>query len=169
MSRRGATPLFSSKNGRYEIVALLLIFMGLAAPAALATDSSVPLYSPREALRLAKKPISRMADEVTCERIAGMSYQDKYLVANAHAALFRADDRREPFLRVVTREDGVYVARFPAKPGEVIYGRGYIVDSRTGKEIYGDEWRSVCLPGNVSVGEFSPVMDDVVPDREEIH
>ena len=57
------------------------------------------------------------------------------------SALFRADDRREPFLRVVTREDGVYVARFPAKPGEVIYGRGYIVDSRTGKEIYGDEWR----------------------------
>ena len=169
MSRRGATPLFSSKNGRYEIVALLLIFMGLAAPAALATDSSVPLYSPREALRLAKKPISRMADEVTCERIAGMSYQDKYLVANAHAALFRADDRREPFLRVVTREDGVYVARLPAKPGVVIYGRGYVVDSRTGKEIYGDEWRSVCLPGNVSVGEFSPVMDDVVPDREEIH
>ena len=130
-------------------------------------DSSLPLYSPREALRLARKPVSRMVDDVTCERIAGMSYQNKHLIVDAHAALFRADNRREPFLRVITREDGVYVARFPARSGEVIYGRGYILDSRTGKEIYGDEARSVCLPGNVSVGDVSPVIDGLVPEKEE--
>ena len=100
-----------------------------------------------------------MVDGVTCERIAGMSYQNKYLVADARAALFRADSRQHPFLRVTTRKDGVYVARFPAKPGEVIYGRGYVLDPRTGKEIYGDEARSTCLPGSVSVGELSPVLD----------
>ena len=172
MNRRGATPLFSSKNGSYEIVVLLLIFVGLVAPAALATDSSVPLYSPREALRLARKPVSRMVDDVTCERIAGMSYQDKHLVANAHAALFRADDRREPFLRVVTREDGVYVARFPARPGEVIYGRAYILDPKTGKEIYGDETRAVCQPGSVSIGTLSPILnaaEDATVDQDENH
>lgn len=152
------------------MVALLLIFSGVVAPAALAADSSVPLYSPKEALRLAKKPISRMVDDVTCERIAGMSYENKHLVAHANAALFRSDNRRIPFLRVMTRKDGVYIARFSARPGEVIYGRGYILDSRTGKEIYGDEARSTCLPGSVSVGDLSPVADgvnDVLLDREK--
>lgn len=112
--------------------------------------------------------MSRMVDDVTCERIEGTAYQDKHLVAGAHGALFRANSRREPFMRTVTRKDGVYVAQFQARPGEVIYSRAYILDSRTGKEIYGDETRSVCLPGNVSVGDVSPVTgDEAVQEKED--
>ena len=169
-SWRDTTQLFSSKQGGFGVVSLLLIAVGVVAPAALATDSSVALYSPREALRLARKPVSRMVDDVTCERIEGTTYQNKHPVAGAHGALFRANRRGVSFMRVVTREDGVYVAHFPAKPGEIIYSRAYMLDSRTGKEIYGDETKSACLPGNISVGEPSPVMDavgDAAPGEQE--
>lgn len=136
---------------------LFLVFGGLDA-AALEIGSPVPLFSPKQAMRLSSRPVARMVSDTICERIAGLSFQDRYLVAGGTVALFRSNNRKEPFMRIVSREDGVTVARFPAVPGEVIYGRGYVIDPDTGKERYGSTGRAVCEPmRKVVVGELSKV------------
>lgn len=124
--------------------------------AALASESPVSLYSHAEALRLARKPIARMVDDNICERIAAVSYQDGRLAAGANVALFRSNNRREPFLHVTAREDGVTIVRFPAIPGEVIYGRGYVIDPETDQIYYGRAGKTVCeRAGKVEIGELS--------------
>ena len=146
---------------RLGLLVLLVLVSGSTSAAALANDSPALLYPQKEALRLARKPIARMVDDSICERIAGVAYQNRHLVAGANVALFRSNNRSEPFMRVVSREDGVTVARFPAIPGEVIYGRGYVIDPETGQERYGNAGRSICVPeGKVKVGELTKVASD---------
>lgn len=130
-------------------------------PVALADEPSVPLYTPEEALRLGKSPISRMLGGGVCERIDVVRYRHQNNpwspVAGADVALFRKGNRRHPFMQVVTREDGVYVARFPAQPGEVIYSRAFIVDPASGRRVYGKESRLICMGGKVDVGAPVPI------------
>lgn len=120
----------------------------------------VPLYTPEDAWRLAHAPESHMIDATTCERVEGAFLPDasgqRLIVSGGHTALFREGRRGTPFLRVRTRQDGVYVARFPARPGERIEARGYILEPRTRRFIYGEPTYAVCRPSRVEVGEVVP-------------
>gem|GEM_PF-2433268 len=101
-----------------------------------------------------------MIDATTCERVEGVFRTDatgqKQVVAGGRSALFRKDRPGTPFMRVEAREDGVYVARFPARPNEVIEARAFVVDPRTRRFIYGDPVHSVCREPKVQVGELTP-------------
>lgn len=142
--------------------------MLLALSPALAVGQSVPLFTQEEARQLRYQPMSRMVDESNCERISAIWRADGAGPAvGAQSALFRKDEPRKPFLRVKTREDGVYVAVFPAKPNEVIVGRAYIVDPRTRKFIYGEPKESVCVAGHAVVGELKPVGENVPPEAKQ--
>lgn len=128
------------------------------------SSEEVPLFSPEEAWQLAHEPRSRMIDDVTCERISGVYYPDseepRKVLAGWPIGLFRSRRLGTPFLRVRTREDGVYVVRFPARPNEVITGRSYRLDPRTKRFVHGEPYDSVCLAGDVKVGEISPISED---------
>lgn len=140
----------------------------LAAPLPPVIDSvsaeEVPLFSPEEAWQLAHEPQSRMIDDVTCERISGVYFPDseepRKVLAGWPIGLFRSRRLGTPFLRVRTREDGVYVVRFPARPNEVITGRSYRLDPRTKRFVHGEPYDSVCLSGDVKVGELSPISEE---------
>ena len=139
-------------------MALLLI---MAFPV-LAQEAPTSFYSPEEAWELAHRPVARMVDETTCERIEG-SYRlgrpasDRAVLAGSHMALFRRGAIK-PFMYVQTRHDGVYVARFPAKPMEVIDGRSMEVDEENKRIYYGHRtWRTVCQAGNVEIGDPAQV------------
>lgn len=136
-------------------------------------EEEVPLYSAEDAWRLAHAPESRMVDATTCERVEGVWRMDaqgnRQVVANSQVALFRKQNRRQPFMRVETRSDGVFVARFPAQPNEVIYAKTYRLDPQTKRYVYslGPPLETVCRAGKVSTGELEQVPDeqsgDVIP------
>ena len=133
----------------------------LALSPLLAAGQSVPRFTDEEVRGLRRQPMSRMVDETTCERISAIWRADgKGPAVGAQSALFRKDDPHKPFMRVETREDGVYVATFPAKQNEVIIGRAYIVDPRTKKIIYGKPLESICVAGRAVVGDLMPVRSD---------
>lgn len=144
--------------------ASLVLLCALACPV-LGQEAPVPLFSPEEALVLSRKPISRMVDGSTCERIEGVHYRsdDGRLRPRpyASASLFRKGSRREPFMRVMAREDGVFVVRFPASPGDVIYARAYRIDSESGQVHFGNATKSVCVAYKVDVGTPLPIKDAV--------
>jgi len=139
------------------------------APSGMAGEHA-PLYSPQDAWQLAHAPQSWMVDETTCERVEGAYHVapdgSRQVLAGQHGALFREGSRR-PFMRVVTREDGVYVARFAAQPNEVIVARAYFVDPRTKRYAYGAPTESVCRAGEVSVSELVPVSEEASNDEEQ--
>ena len=166
MNRIDAMPfrLMPDKGHTLGVCVLLLASSAGGAAAALAMDSPVPLYSQEDALRLAVDPVSHMVDEATCELIAGVRYRDEdglWRPAPDHySALFRQGNSREPFIRIKTREDGVYVVRFPASQGEVIHGRAYVIDPETGREHYGKGKKVACVSaGKVEVGDLLKVAD----------
>jgi len=129
----------------------------------ISTDE-VPPFSPGEAWQLAHEPLSRMIDDVTCERIEGTylvgSEASPAVISGSTSALFRADRKGTPFLRVRTREDGVYVVRFPARPNEVITSRSYRLDPYTKRFVYGEPSELICLAGEVRVGEPSSIPEE---------
>lgn len=60
-------------------------------------------------------------------------------------------------MKAAIREDGVYVERFTARPGERVLSRAFVRDPRSGKTIYGRttvvsartmRWRWVISPGS---------------------
>ncbi|MBO9718254.1 MAG: hypothetical protein J7507_16000, partial [Pseudoxanthomonas sp.] len=93
------------------------------------------------------------ADSRLLERVRKPKQGQRQVVRGGRSALFRKDNPRAPFMRVETREDGVFVARFPATPGEVIVGRVYSVDPRTRRFVYGAPMETTCRQDSVSVGE----------------
>lgn len=137
---------------------LILVASAIVGSVALADEPPVPLYTPEE-IAAFNGPMARMIDEATCEVVSPVMYQKKYVVADAGVVLYRSRSRR-PFMQAVTREDGVFVARFTAKPGETIYVRAYRGLPKKGGVILGNAARAVCVPGTVSVGEVSPVEGD---------
>ncbi len=151
------TPNKGSKPG---VWAMLCLLMASIASVVLASDSPVPLYPAEQALALARNPIARMVDGAMCERVGVVRYRDTRgnwkPVPGANVALFRGNSRRRAFMHVMTREDGVYIARFSAVPNEPTYGRAFVIDPQTGEERYGNELRAVCVAGNVEVGELLP-------------
>lgn len=63
-------------------------------------------------------------------------------------------------MEVVARDDGVFVARFPARPGEVIYSQMVAIDAITGQRWYGKgRFRSVCIEAEVQVEYAVPVKE----------
>lgn len=126
-----------------------------------ALEQGPQLYSVEQALELAATPLSRMLDEGTCERIEGTRRRGvggEWVPVPFSASVLYRKGSREPFMRVSTREDGVYVARFPAIPGEIVYARAYLVDPATGQEHFGKPKAGVCAPaGRVDVGAPSQV------------
>jgi hypothetical protein len=136
----------------------------LAWTPALAGESPVPLFSPTEVAALGGAS-TRMVGDSTCEMVSPVTRGKGHVVAGAHVALYRAG-KRKPFMHAVTREDGVYVALFPAKPNEVVYVRAFREDPRTGRVILGSAARSVCVPATVSVGEARSV--DQIGDSDSI-
>ena len=147
--------MLSSKTKR--LLACLLVFH---AGYLRADEAEVPLFSKEEALKLVSEPISRMVDETTCERIEATGYADRLMEAGTKSALFRMNKPSAPFMRVATREDGVFVARFPAYPNEVIVARSYIVDRRSGRYAYGQPLEATCVSGKVEVGDVLPVKEE---------
>lgn len=145
-------------------MALAALVIGSALPVSAQEHPPVALFSPQEAMQLARKPLSRMLDETTCERIEGVMWSRgngrSMLRPGGMVLLYRAG-RRTPFMEVASREDGVFVARFPAKPGEVIYSQVVAVDPETGQRQYGrKDFRSVCMNTAVQVGDVVPVKED---------
>ena len=135
---------------------IAVLVLAIASPA-MARDESVPLYSPEEALQLAAKPAAYMVDDTTCERVEGQKGLNGGVAgAGATAALFRLDKPNKPFMRMRTRDDGVYVARFSANPNEVILSRAYTVDPRTKRFVYGEPTVAVCVAGKAEVGDLVP-------------
>lgn len=128
----------------------------------LADEPPVPLLSPEEVAAL-DGSIARMIDDSTCELVSPVTYGKGQVVAGANVALYRAG-KRKPFMRAVTREDGVYVARFPASPGEAVYARAYRVDRLTGNVTFGNAAKSVCIPATVSVREVINVDQELIED-----
>ena len=130
----------------------------LAASFALAEEQTVPLYPPKEALQLSEEPRAYMVDDTTCEWVQGQRLADGSLAGEGRdAALFRQGELSRPFLRVKTRADGVHISRFPARPGELISARAYIIDPSTRRYIYGDVTEAACTAGEAKVGDLMPI------------
>ena len=151
--------LFSVLSGNASFVkkndlrAAIAIAAWLAASFALAEDQAVPLYPPKEALQLSEEPRAYMVDDATCEWVQGQKLADGGLAGEGRkAALFRYGQLNRPFLRAETRADGVHVSRFPARAGEVIFARAYIIDPSTRRYVYGDVTQATCLAGKAMVG-----------------
>ena len=155
---------FSVLSGNASIVkktdlrAAITIAAWIAASFALAEEQSVPLYLPKEALQLSEKPRAYMVDDTTCEWVQGQRLADGSLAGEGRgAALFRQGQMNHPFLKAKTRADGVHVSRFPARPGEVILGRAYVVDPHTRRYVYGDVTATACVAGKALVGDPRPI------------
>ena len=134
------------------------LLLWVASSPVIASDDAVSLYPKEQALRLATQPVAYMVDEMTCERVEGHRLVDGTLAgAGARSALYRLDDRQKPFMRVRTREDGVYVARFPAEPNEVTLSRAYVVDPRTRQFVYGEPTAAQCIAVKARVGDLMPM------------
>ena len=125
-----------------------------------ADEPPVPLFSQAEVAALGGAS-ARMIDDSTCELVSPVTYGKGQVVAGATVALYRAG-KRKPFMHVATREDGVYVARFPARVDEAVYARAYRSDMRTGVVILGSAAKSVCVPVTVSVGEVKSVDQELI-------
>lgn len=121
----------------------------------LADEAPVPLLSPEEVAVLGGAS-ARMINDSTCEMVSPVTYGKGQVVAGANVALYRAG-KRKPFMHAVTREDGVYVARFLARPGEAVYARAYRVDPSSGNVIAGRAVRSECVATKVTVGDIGSV------------
>ena len=65
--------------------------------------------------------------------------------------MFRFGRSGAPFLRVMTRENGVYVVRFSAKPSEIIRSRSSRLGPHARKFVYEEPPELVCVPGEVRV------------------
>jgi len=128
----------------------------------LADEAPVLLLSPQEVAALGGAS-ARMINDSTCEVVSPVTYGKGQVVAGANVALYRAG-KRKPFMDAVTRDDGVYVARFSAKPNEIVYGRAYRVEPRTGAVSFGNAARMVCAPTRVSVGEVKSFGQELVED-----
>ncbi|MFZ7095369.1 hypothetical protein ACOPJQ_02910 [Luteimonas dalianensis] len=134
----------------------LLLFAATAVQAqqrgALPADADVP--PPGYAHVLPMRPQARMlADGETCELIAGILTSDGELLQGG-VALYRDSKRgRHPFMRVTTREDGLIVAHFKAKPNDVVVGRPYWWDMRDMSNRQGPRVSTLCRSGSVSLGE----------------
>jgi len=140
----------------------LLPALLLACSPVLADEPPVPLLSPEEVAALGGAS-ARMIDDSTCEVVSPVTYGKGQVVAGADVALYRAG-KRKPFMHAITREDGIYVARFAAKPNEVVYGRAYRVEPRTGTVSFGNATRMVCALATVSVGKVKSVSQELVED-----
>jgi len=147
------------------LVAAMLL--GLMAPAQAqdhADEDEMPELSVEQALALHQEPRAWMVDAVTCERVSAVTDPHGRLVgAGGGVALYRQENPRRPFMRVTTRKDGAYVARFPASPGEVIISRAFVRHPRTNQSVYGRATEVVCVDQDVAVGEVS-----VVDPQEEM-
>jgi len=144
-------------------MALVVLVIGSALSVSAREYPLVALFSAREAVQLAREPQSRMLDETTCERIEGVMWSrgnDRSMLRPGGIVLLYRAGRRTPFMEVASREDGVFVARFPAKPGEVIYSQVAAVDPDTGQRQYGrKDFRSVCMNTVVQVGDAEQIME----------
>lgn len=156
--------------GRQTVMRSLCLFALIAGrQQVLAEEPPVPLYSPEEALRLSYEPISRMVDDTTCERIEGVRLKNKNLYgAGGLTALYRMNSPKKPFRVTVTREDSVFVVRFPAKPNEVIVAKSISVAPGSNKVWYGKPTYSTCMVGTVQVGDLQKLNDEEVESKSQV-
>lgn len=118
---------------------------------ALPADADVPRSGTFHVLPM--RPQARMLEDgETCELIAGILTVDGELLQGG-VALYRDRKRRRPFMRVSTREDGLIVAHFKAKPNDMVVGRPYWFDARDMSNRHGPAVSTTCLSGAVSLGE----------------
>lgn len=119
-----------------------------------AAPDGAAVPAPGTAHVLPMRPQARMLDDgETCELIAGILTSDGELLQGG-VALYRDSKRnRRPFMRVSTREDGLIVAHFKAKPNDVVVGRPYWWDARDMSNRHGPRISTTCLSGAVSLGE----------------
>ena len=108
---------------------------------------------------LPMRPQARMLDDgKTCELIAGILTAEGELIQGG-VFLYR-DRSRRSFTEMSTREDGLVVAHFKAKPNEVVSGRPFWWDVRDQSTRYGPRVSTQCRSGVVSLGE-----PDRIPPR----
>jgi len=140
-------------------LACLAVCLGLAGTTAQAQQRGTPppgadVPQPGTAHVLPMRPQARMLDDgETCELIAGILTSDGELLQGG-VALYRDTKRnRRPFMRVSTREDGLIVAHFKAKPNDVVVGRPYWFDTRDMSNRHGPRVSTPCRSGAVSLGQ----------------
>lgn len=143
---------------------LLAVCVSTTAWAAAATDyppgSDVP--APGSAFVLPRAPQARIIDgSSTCELIAGIRGRDGELMQGG-VHLYRWGETK-PFLHVTTREDGLIVTHFPARPNERVLGGAYHRDPRNGRWVRVPRVMTRCRSGNVSAGELEVVEEDARP------
>lgn len=152
--------------GRFRGSALfcgLLMLVVFSSPAQDLEDE-MPALSVPEALALHQAPKAWMVDEVTCERVSAVTDAGGRLVGEGGGvALYRQEQPDKPFMRVTTRRDSAYVARFPASPGEVIISRAYVRHPRTNQTVFGKQTEVVCTDNQVAIGELVTTPQDEAP------
>lgn len=138
---------------------LALLLAALPQAHAQEADEDAPApYSPTEAMQFHLSPKAWMVDATTCERVSGVVRPDGRLTgAGSGVLLYRQDNPGRPFMKATTREDGVYVARFAARPGERVLSRAFVRDPRSGKTVYGRTTVVECSDNAVAVGDVSQV------------
>lgn len=152
----------SSGNSLWRRARLAAFAASLALPAYSREFPEVPLFSKEDAMKIVRVPMVHMLDDSTCEWIEGALWFDAekraVLTSGVPMALFRKNEPKEPIFKGVSREDAVFVARFPAKAGDIFYSTGYMISPRNGKgvsttrPIYG-----VCANVRVQVGDVQTI------------
>jgi hypothetical protein len=137
------------------LVACALLWLPMLAQAQ-DPDEDMPSLSVSEALALHQAPKAWMVNPVTCERVSAVTDAAGRLIGEGGGvALYRQEKPDRPFMRITTRTDSAYVARFPASPGEVIISRAYVRHPRTNQYVYGRATEVVCSHNDVAVGEVT--------------
>lgn len=161
---KASTAVWLGSKLRYR-TGVMAFAASLAPPAYSQDFPPVPTVSRNDALKIVKTPLVHMLDGSTCEWIEGTTWFDarkrEVLTSGVPVYLFRSTARDVPFLKGVSRGDAVFVARFPAKPGEVIYSEIYVIDKKSGKELLVSRpIRGICNDTKVQVGDVQSMNND---------
>ena len=153
------------KAGMRGIGSCVLVACVIASTSGASTPEYPPgsdVPAPGSAFVLPHAPQARMIDgSGTCELIAGIRARNGSVMQGG-VHLFRWGETK-PFLHVTTREDGLIVAHFPARPNERVLGGAYHRDPRNGRWVRAPRVTTRCRSGNVSAGELDVVEEDARP------
>lgn len=136
------------------VISLVFSFASAASePPRYPPGSDVP--PPGSAFILPHAPQARMIDgTTTCELIAGLRARNGDVLAGG-VHLFRWG-QHEPFMHVATREDGLLVAHFEARPNETVIGAAYHWHPRSRRAMWMPRQRTTCRAGRVQAGALEP-------------
>lgn len=151
--------------------ALAVALVATAATETTETTEVVSVYPPGadvpplgSAFVLPHAPQARMIDGSSlCELIAGVLPRGHRESGVAGGLYLYRWGAQEPFLHVATREDGLLIAHFEARPNERVLGRAYYRHPRNGQWIWTLRVPTTCRAGRVRAGELEPAAATTQP------